>query len=141
MRLQSCFSRYARYMLRCCVCSVLTFFINSGMLVNKEGMQILSTAVFVLVTVIDSYNFARFFGKTRHIKFGMVYPYLLFIVTVYAGHFLIASARWKYLFLPFGILANYGFSRLMSITAVHVSVVLLSFVSVIIGRRKFYKNN
>lgn len=140
MRLRSCFSRYVRYMLRSCVCSVLTFFVNSNMMVNKTGIQILSTAIFVLVTMIDSFVFAMYLGRIKHIKYGLLYPYALFTATVYVGHFLIPTARWRYLFLPFDIFSNYGLPRIMSITVVHIAVILFVTLFAYAGRKKFYKS-
>ena len=139
MRLRSCFSRYVRYLLRSCACSVLTLFVNSNMMVNKTGIQILSTAIFVLVTMIDSFVFAMYLGRMKHIKYGLIYPYTLFTATVYVGHFLIPTARWRYFFLPFNIFTNYGLSRLMSITAMHILVILFIILFASLGRRKFYK--
>lgn len=140
MRLRSCFSRYVRYLLCSCACSVLTFFINSNMLVNKSRIWIISAVLFLIYNIVDSYIFGRYFGKRRHIKYGIVYPYALFMLTTYIGHFAIKSARWRYFFLPFGIFCNYGFSRLLSMSIVHLATLVLLFVCTKIGQIGFYKN-
>lgn len=141
MRLKSCFSRYIRYVLRCVACSALTFFVNSNMLINKSGIWLVSFAIFVLVSAIDSFIFSMYFGKIKHIKYGIIYPYVLFIITTYIGHFAISSARWRYLFLPFEFFGNFGLSRLESISVIHLIVIALMFICAKLGQKKFYKCN
>lgn len=140
MRIRSCFNRYVRYILQSGICSLLTFFINSDALINKFRLQVISTFVFILIMAVDSYFFGMYFGKRKHLKFGIIYPYAAFFVTTYAGHFLIESARWKYLFLPFDLFESFGLSRFLSLTTVHVVVALTVFLCTYAGRVKFYKN-
>jgi len=141
MRLKSCFIRYVRFMLRSCACSVFTFFINSGMLLNKSGLWLVSSVIFAIIMAGDAWFFGQYFGKRRHIKYGIVYPYALFILTSYLGHFAIASARWRYFFLPLGVFENCGLSRLLSITLMHLIVLFAVFVFSYTGQKRFYKKN
>ena len=141
MRIRSCFNRYIRYILQSGICSLLTFFINSNVLINKFRLQVISTLAFILIMAVDSYFFGLYFGKQKHLKFGIMYPYAMFFLTTYVGHFLIESARWKYLFLPFDLFESFGLSRLLSITLVHVIAVLTALICTYAGRVRFYKNN
>ena len=141
MRARSCFIRYLRYVLQCGICSLLTFFINSDRLINEFRLQVVSTVLFMLVLAIDSYVFESYFGKKKHFKFGIVYPYAMFAVTSYILHFAIRSVRWNYLFLPYDILECFGFERIYSLTIVHIITIAVISVCAKLGKSKFYKNN
>ena len=140
MRVQSCINRYARYFFVSLFCSSLTLFINSDMLVNRLGLQLVSTAVFMIFIMVDSYIFSSYFGKNMHIKFGIIYPYAGFVVTSYICHFLITTSRFKYLFLPFCIFTQYNVSRFVSLTLVHLIFSGLMALCLYMGKKKFYKN-
>lgn len=140
MRARSCFIRYLRYVLQCGICSLLTFFINSDMMINRFRLQVVSTVLFIFVLAIDSYMFESYFGKKKHFKFGIVYPYAMFAATSYIFHFAISSVRWNYLFLPYDILECFGFERIISLTVVHIVSILVIAISAKLGKFKFYKN-
>lgn len=140
MRTRSCFIRYLRYVLQCGMCSLLTFFINSDMLINEFRLQVVATVMFVAILAIDSYVFESYFGKRKHFKFGIAYPYAMFAATSYIFHFAISSVRWNYLFLPYDILEYFGFCRIYSLTIVHIAVIAVIAVCARLGKLKFYSN-
>ncbi len=141
MKVRSCFVRYLRYILQCGICSLLTFFINSDMLLNKFRLQVVSTLLFVIIAAVDSYIFESYFGKRKHFRFGIVYPYAMFMATSYICHFAIKNVRWNYLFLPYDILECFDYSRFLSLTAMHLVVIGVIAVFAKLGKSKFYKNN
>ena len=138
MKIQSCLKRYLRYLFLSAACSALTLFINSDMLVNKFRLQLIATAIFVVILSVDTYIFASYFGKRKHCNFGIYYPYTMYAITSFIAHFFIKSARWKYLFLPLDVMESFGTSRFVSLIIVHLVTVLIFILCVYMGRKKFY---
>ncbi len=141
MRIRSCFVRYARYMFVSAICSVLTFFMYSKASLNNFRLNVISFILFVIINAVDSYIFESYFGKRKHFKFGIAYPYTMFIFTSYILYFIIKGSRWNYLFLPFEVFTGYGISRLVSLTSVHLIVIFIIAVFSAFGNKKFYKDN
>ena len=140
MKLRSCVIRYLRYFFINLLCSSLTLFINSDMLINRFRVQLVATVIFLIVCMADAYKFGEYFGKQKHLKYGVVYPYAGFLLTSYICHFMIKTSRFKYLFLPFCVFGYYDIPRLASLTLVHIIICVFMALCLYMGRKKFYKN-
>ena len=140
MKFRSCLNRYMRYILQSGVCSLLTLFINSDMQLYKFRLYLVAIAAFVIIMAVDSFFFGLYFGKKKHFKYGVIYPYTFFAITSCIGHFLIKSSRLNYLFLPFDFFECFGYTRIVSITLVHIIVIAVVSISLFIGRSRYYNH-
>ena len=141
MRIRSCIVRYGRYMLVSAACSVFSFFAYSNANLNMFRLMVVSSALFIIANTVDSYIFESYFGKKKHFKFGIAYPYAMFMVTTYILYYIIKGYRWNYLFLPFEVFTSWGMTRLASLTIMHLAVILSISIFAIFGKMQFYKND
>jgi len=140
MKLRSCINRYIRYFFVSILCSLPTLFINSHMLINRFRLHLVSTIIFLIFIMVDSYKFGAYFGKHKHVKYGIIYPFAGLVLTTYICHFLIKSSRFKYLFLHLCTCQYFGIPRFLSMTIIYVVAIGLMSLCLYMGKRKFYRN-
>ncbi len=113
--------RAVRFFIISVISSVVVMILKSNK-IAEAGF--LSEGIFLLLIVIDSFRFYSYFYKKKDVKYGMMYPYLVFSALSIIA-LLFPENIYNWMFLPMRVFEGIGFPLLLSVIFSDVIVMMI----------------